>query len=156
MKPLSFRIMTDNDFTELKSWYGLDTHDAKALERFLEPPSPEWIAYVTANEKAHAWAVLNDGGMVAYIHQDDNGSNDANIAIAVKPGHFGQGIATAALTRFIKDHLSGKDRIFAHIEADNPASLRAFRKAGFRQITPGPDEDGLIAFCYETRQQSAS
>ena len=156
MTCLSFRLMTRDDIDELKTWYGLDTPDAKALERFLEPPSPEWIAYVMGDEKAHAWAVLKDGDMVAYIQQDDSGPNDANIAIAVKPGHFGQGIATAALTRFVKDHLSNKDRIFAHIEADNPASLRAFLKAGFRQITPGPDEDGLIAFCYKIRQQSAS
>jgi RimJ/RimL family protein N-acetyltransferase len=51
----------------------------------------------------------------------------------IAPGHWGQGYATEALTGLLAlARLAGHQRLFSRHAADNPASGRVLRKAGFR------------------------
>ena len=74
-----------------------------------------------------------DGGRIVGcvgLH-DDAGRIEVGYWIA--PPHWGQGYATEALTGLLAlARLAGHRRIFSRHAADNPASGRVLRKAGFR------------------------
>lgn len=144
MTPITFRLMTNEDLAELQNWYRLGTPQSAQLARYLEGPTPDWIAHVTTQDDANAWSVIMDGEMVAHIQCDDWEPNEAALSLAVKPSRFGQGIATAALSQFIAEKLSTRSKITVGVEPSNEAALRLVIRLGFQQTTPEPDAEGYL------------
>ena len=64
------------------------------------------------------------------LHED---GGQAEVGYWIAPTHWGRGIATEALTGLLAlARLAGHRRIVSRHAADNPASGRVLRKAGFR------------------------
>lgn len=55
------------------------------------------------------------------------------VSIALDGQQRGKGYGTAALKKFLREHTHAEDTTLAWVHKDNRASLRAFKKAGFRE-----------------------
>jgi RimJ/RimL family protein N-acetyltransferase len=73
-----------------------------------------------------------DGRIVGCVGLHEEGER-AEVGYWIAPTHWGRGYATEALTGLLAlARLVGHERIFSRHAADNPASGRVLRKAGFR------------------------
>jgi RimJ/RimL family protein N-acetyltransferase len=111
-------------------------------DRFPHPYTIEharaWIASVRGEEPPpRSLAIEVDGavaGGVGLVLGDDIARRAAEIGYWLARRHWGRGIATAAVARFVEWAMPafGLTRIFAAAFAENIASRRVLEKAGFR------------------------
>jgi RimJ/RimL family protein N-acetyltransferase len=141
------RKMTPSDFSSYENWYRGKAEESKRVARFYEGPTEAWRDYVTSSPDANAYAALDSQGvMVAHIQCDNWAPNDVTVSIVVNPDMWGSGTATSVLRQFIHQILKEKDKIIAHIDHGNIASLRVFEKLGFTKAAEQRADPSLVTY----------
>jgi ribosomal-protein-alanine N-acetyltransferase len=108
-----------------------------------------WVEH-RANE---AFAVEEDGRLVAIVSLQPSDPGEAEGAYWVRRSERGRGLATAALRLLTEAAWDrGLDRVWLEIYPDNPASFRVAQKCGFAD--EGVREDGMAV--YALRRPSPS
>lgn len=75
----------------------------------------------------------DDGGRIVGVCGLHEEGGEVEIGYWISPGHWGRGYATEAVRGMLSlARLAGHHRIVSRHAADNPASGRVLRKAGFR------------------------
>jgi RimJ/RimL family protein N-acetyltransferase len=89
---------------------------------------------VAAPPERQVFAVLVDGHVVGSAELKLHGASTGEIAYAVHPRMWGQGIATAAARELLRIGFSeyGRHRIFGTCDPRNVASAAVLRKIGMR------------------------
>ena len=132
-------------------------HDAEGLlavekETFTQSPySADEVIYLLTNGGQRAWLALDEGKVTAFVMAFPtytlHGRNWEVDLLAVQPAFQGHGIATELIKAAVKGaggHSLDTARALA--ATDNPASQRAFTKAGFT-----PEETLCYLLLYEIR-----
>jgi RimJ/RimL family protein N-acetyltransferase len=101
---------------------------------YREEHARAWIALVNDPYLPNLLVTLpDDGGRIigtCGLHAENA---EVGVGYWIAPGHWGQGYATEALRGLVSlARLAGHKRIVSRHAADNPASGRVLRKAGFR------------------------
>lgn len=142
---VTLRPATRDDADRLLAWR--NDPDAVRFSSTGALVSPEehraWIASRLAREQPRLWIGVEDGRSVGQVRLDVEGSVGV-VSIAVAPEHRGRGLAAELLQRMTELTAADPDvqRLVAHVNAANAASLRAFERAGFRQS--GRDDSGWL------------
>jgi ribosomal protein S18 acetylase RimI-like enzyme len=131
-----------------------DTEGLLAVERgtFAESPyNVDEVVHLLTNGEQRAWLAFDDGQVTGFVMAFPtctlHGHNWEIDLVAVQPASQGQGIATELIKAAVEGaggHSLDKARAVA--STDNPASQRAFTKAGFT-----PDETLCHLLLYEIR-----
>jgi len=131
-----------------------DTEGLLAVERgtFAESPyNVDEVVHLLTNGEQRAWLAFDDGQVTGFVMAFPtctlHGHNWEIDLVAVQPTSQGQGIATGLIKAAVEGaggHSLDKARAVA--STDNPASQRAFTKAGFT-----PDETLCHLLLYEIR-----
>jgi len=131
-----------------------DTEGLGAVERgtFAESPyNVDEVVHLLTNGEQRAWLAFDDGQVTGFVMAFPtctlHGHNWEIDLVAVQPTSQGQGIATGLIKAAVEGaggHSLDKARAVA--STDNPASQRAFTKAGFT-----PDETLCHLLLYEIR-----
>jgi RimJ/RimL family protein N-acetyltransferase len=104
-----------------------------------------WLANTLADSDRHLWVVERDGVPVATVRHDRVRRGRWEVSVTVAPQARGQGIAVDALAAAEQRLLELDPQVTAieaHVRPDNHASLRVFKRAGYRPA--GTDRDGLV------------
>ena len=103
---------------------------------YTDADADGWIAHVSGARVPTHWAIEVGGEAVGGIGFDPGKgihARGAHFGYWLGQDHWGQGIATAAATAFVR-HVEAQ-RLFARLEAPvfewNPASMRVLEKVGF-------------------------
>jgi RimJ/RimL family protein N-acetyltransferase len=127
----------------------LDT-EASQMAAF---PSRGWQAFlahwhdnVLGSESVRKQTVVVDGEVAGNVLSwEQEGRRVLGYWLA--RGYWGRGIASAALAEFAR--LETVRPLYAHVAAENPASIRVLEKTGFQRTSEaftGPD--GVVEFLY--------
>ncbi len=140
---LTFRLAREDDLPVIASFRNDPQVNRWMIRTHVEPEQlrSDWLDPV---EGDHSCIVERDGELVGLgllEAQDATGQpgkrqgTDAMIGYIVRPGHEGQGIATATARELVRAAFEdlGLRRVIAYAHADNPASLRVLEKAGTRR-----------------------
>ncbi len=96
-----------------------------------------WFDHQLASDAGPFWLAVDETETpVGHIRFDLSASKDANVHIAMGHGHRGRGhgplLLSLATERLFHQHRA--DRVHAYIKPENSASLKAFHRAGYRQV----------------------
>jgi RimJ/RimL family protein N-acetyltransferase len=90
-----------------------------------------WRSKILNNSSVRARAVVSCEGVVGNIVSwDDSGRR--LVGYWIGPEHWGQGIATAALSEFLREEPIRP--LCAYVAVENCRSIRVLQKCGFRQV----------------------
>ena len=132
---LSLRPATQQDWRCLWDW----RNDPATREAsFDTAPIPlqdhkRWLARKLEGGETRIFIVLDaDGRGIGYVRFDIREGN-AEISVSVDRGERGKGYGAAAIRHGCERLLATEaiERVIALVKGDNPASLAAFKKAGF-------------------------
>ena len=103
---------------------------------YTETAAASWIRYSMRQRPETNFAIASEAELVGGIGlglQTDVHRNTAEIGYWLGEGHWGQGIATAALRALTEYAFTELDlnRLFAYVFEWNPASTRVLEKAGY-------------------------
>lgn len=90
-------------------------------------------------------------GVLRYTFDTGNDQDTAMISIYLGQAHLGKGFGSCALNNgliWLKKNRDAIGQLHARIHRDNIASLRTFKKAGFKPVLSDNEPDG---FCLYTR-----
>lgn len=111
--------------------------DRAAIERWPAADLPQhWTVSEPDTGQRESWAIDYAGQLAgritlrAFAHNELHDRNMARMGIYLRPGLYGQGIGTAALTRFIAISPVGYLRL--DVASDNHRAIQCYRRAGFR------------------------
>lgn len=94
-----------------------------------------WLDSSLQNPKRILYIIEVDGKSAGQVRFDiDDGGKTVEISTSVSGGFQGKGIGSSSLRaadKILFENFPDIDKIFAHIKADNPASINAFLKAGY-------------------------
>jgi RimJ/RimL family protein N-acetyltransferase len=145
-EPLAFRPATDDDAEVLFRW----ANDPTTREASFDSSPIEWQRHVAwLNQKRSSPGCLL---LMAEIGSDAVGvvrfdiDGDATVSVTIAPEHRGQGLAARVIRGGCRE-LFARTRAraaVAWIKSGNSASLRAFERAGFRQVSDASSD----AACY--------
>jgi len=116
-------------------------NDAETRRRSFHPtPIPygdhvAWLEARLAAETSSLWIASDEQGPVGQVRLDVT-DGVAEVSLAVAPERRGQGLGTAMLREALAA-AAGQWRglrLRAQVFADNVASLRLFRRCGFREV----------------------
>jgi RimJ/RimL family protein N-acetyltransferase len=110
--------------------------DTRAIA--LEEHRP-WFERLLADATRRLWIVTADGEPAGYVRVDRRDERGV-VSVGLAPEWRGRGVGSAALAAIgarARAEL-GVDRLVAEIKRDNPGSLGAFRRAGFRLLEETP------------------
>jgi len=147
---LSWRSARMDDAVLLWRW----ANDAETRRRSFNPaPIPyadhlAWLDGRLASAATRLWIVSDEIGPVGQLRAD-LADGVAEISLAVAPERRGQGLGSAMLRQALSAVAAawGDVRLRARVFADNAASLRMFRRCGFREVdTEGAAGGGVIVF----------
>jgi len=131
---VTLRAATDADCEAVWRWNGAP--DVRARSRHPEPiPLDHHRAWYTARlaDPACRLSIVEVAGAAAGVIRIEPADGDAVVSIALAAEQRGRGIGRAAIAAacaaYRADHPAA--RLVAWIDADNPASARAFAAAGF-------------------------
>lgn len=129
---VSLRAVSEDDLQTLYE-YQLDPESV----RMAAFPSRDWDAHMAhwhrllADESLTAAAVLMDGAVAGdVVSWEEDGQREVGYWIG--RAYWGKGIATAALSQFLKDWHSPP--LHAHVAKHNLGSLRVLEKCGFTVV----------------------
>jgi RimJ/RimL family protein N-acetyltransferase len=105
----------------------------------------EWLAQRLRDSAPRLWIAEEDGVAVGQVRLDVDG-DAGTVSIAVAAGERGRGVGTAILeaAQAIVPATAALSRLRALVHPDNSASLRVFKRAGFRRM-PAADA-GFVVF----------
>jgi UDP-2,4-diacetamido-2,4,6-trideoxy-beta-L-altropyranose hydrolase len=133
---LSLRPATSGDEALLLGWrndpeavrLSVTGHDVTPAEHAV------WLARCLGDPGTRLWIAEEGGTPVGQVRVDVE-DGIGTVSIAIGPGRRGHGLGSAALRAMVveveRDHIARTLRALVHPE--NPASLRAFERAGFHQ-----------------------
>lgn len=117
------------------------------------PYSPEELSARLARPEQRVWLAETEGGIVGFLSGFETfglgGPRLEADLLGVHPDWRGRGIATALLLA-MRGQADGRHRIRGIVNLHNPASARAFARAGFT-----PSEDPCDLLLYRIRGRSA-
>ena len=136
---LLIRHVTKNDFELLWSWVN---DPIVRKNSFNSEPIPfsthiEWCKRKIKDPLCTMYLFYTlDNIPISHVRFEQDRKNSAIISITVSPSQRGRGFGTKSIRqaceRFLK--VTSVNDINAYIKADNKASIRAFKKAGFSFI----------------------
>jgi RimJ/RimL family protein N-acetyltransferase len=101
-----------------------------------------WFARVMRNEHVAIFVAEERGAPVGQVRLERTGTDDAEVHIVVAPGARGRGLASELLGGAAREAARGGiERLSARVLETNGASLRAFARAGFREVARA---DGVV------------
>ena len=137
------RLMQKNPGEEFRGRRALRTHSWLALDAHDEP-----VAKVVGDVYDRWTRYLGEGPGGPLIDGSEAGPA-MGLAYVVDPARWGQGYGTAALRAVLASPEVADVRLFvAGIDADNVASSRCARSAGFAVEDPEPDWEGTVYFLH--------
>ena len=125
-------------------------------DRFPHPytldDAHEWIAFARGRDPERNFAITVDDlpvGTIGVELQDDVERCSAEVGYWLGESHWGRGIATVALSGFTRFAFEAYDleRLFAPVDASNPASRRVLEKAGYQlegRMRRSVIKDGIV------------
>jgi len=97
----------------------------------------QWFDRKLKDHNTAIYVACHIGNKIGSI-RFENKAETVNISVMLNPTYLGKGfgskIIKLGVERFIKDR-SPKKHLIAEIKADNIASINAFKKAGFKEVT---------------------
>ena len=132
---ISLRPATHNDCRQLWDWRNEATTRAASFDSTPIPyqDHESWFSRKITAEFSGIFIVIDSGAcQVGYVRFNVE-ANEAEISISIDNAHRGKGYGTSAI-RQASDNvlaLNSIDQVIAYIKEDNPASISAFRAAGF-------------------------
>ncbi len=150
MNGLRLRPVTPDDARQLFVWANdPDTRQQSlSTDEIVWADHLHWLESKLADPRCTFYLVEQDGtpiGQVRFDREQDGGDSIAVISISLDPALRGRGLGTAAIGAAVaqlqKD--APASVIHAYIKESNPASLRAFHKAGFRDLRGSPRQEVL-------------
>lgn len=133
---LALRPLTLDDTAAVHEWARLpESCRYQAWGPNTYEQTQEYVrAVVAAPPDRQVFGVLVDGEVVGSAELRLHGASTAEIAYAVHPRRWGQGIATAAARELLRMGFSehGRHRIFGTCDPRNLASAAVLRKIGMR------------------------
>lgn len=147
-----FRPITPTDIRTLHHWRNLPH-----VSQWWDPPHPtlaeahdEYTAYMRPAYHVAAFIIVADGDDIGYIQSWRVAAfpdykpfvplDDREMGIDVfigDPSRLHQGIGTAAIRQFLRDHIFADPAVPACVIdplPENAAAIRAYEKAGFRHV----------------------
>jgi RimJ/RimL family protein N-acetyltransferase len=119
------------------------------LARRIEPPTQEWLHYVTTMPGVYAWLIYHAMTPVGQVQLDTTPEHRGTIAFAVNPALRQRGYGTAILRALLtRPEAARLHQIDAAVEPDNTASRRCLVMAGFVLLSDCPDDDGFLHYIY--------
>jgi RimJ/RimL family protein N-acetyltransferase len=93
-----------------------------------------WLERKLADPRCRFYIAETDGRPIGQVRFDREDDDSAVISISIDPDHRGRGLGTAAIRAAIARLQQDAPVTVVHalIKKTNPASLRAFHNAGFR------------------------
>lgn len=104
----------------------------------------QWLQDVLVDPNRTLLVAVREGQAIGTVRFDLDGS-DAEVSVTVSPEHRGVGVGTEILRLGTEQALLTCDRVVAHIKTSNTASVRAFQKAGYREVIRTETEVTLYA-----------
>jgi RimJ/RimL family protein N-acetyltransferase len=96
------------------------------------PDHQRWLQRKLADRSCRLFIVLDDGRPIGQVRLEQSSGTEAEIHVSLDAAARGAGRGTAAVKAACDIAAgAGVTRVVAHVKPDNPASLRAFEKAGF-------------------------
>jgi RimJ/RimL family protein N-acetyltransferase len=144
--PIALRPATADDARLLLDWR--NDPDARAASFDQEEIDLEqhrkWLAGRLADPACALFVVEREGIPAGSVRLEREGSDSAEIHVAIAPEARGGGLATAALREAAEraGELLGAAVVRARVKPGNEASLGAFRAAGFER--EGEEEGGVV------------
>jgi len=143
---LILRAATESDSDRLLGWR--NDPDAITFSISRRPVGrtehQRWLAWRLAEPAARLWIAEQAGHPVGQVRVDVE-DGVGTVSIAVAPEHRGRGLGTAILEALNAE--AGRDgairRLRALVHPENPASLRAFTRAGY-QARQNPEHGFLV------------
>ncbi|MEH1016177.1 GNAT family N-acetyltransferase [Micromonospora sp. CPCC 206060] len=133
---LTLRPLTLGDTAAVHEWARLpESCRYQAWGPNTYEQTQEYVrAAVTAPPDRQVFAVLVDGDVLGSAELRLHGASTAEIAYAVHPRRWGQGIATAAARELVRVGFRerGRHRIFGTCDPRNLASAAVLRRVGMR------------------------
>jgi RimJ/RimL family protein N-acetyltransferase len=137
MKELSLRPATIDDAALLFDWRNDSAVRASAFDQslFSFDVHRAWLKSKLECRDCMIWILESDGEPLGQIRYDRVGTC-AEIDIAVSETQRGKGLGSKLLQMSADKacHRLGVDRLVGIVKDENPASCRAFEKAGFQRI----------------------
>ena len=145
MAELTFHLLDESELLLLDTWF----QDVE-LRRRMQPPTLQWFGYITKAPGCYAWMVYEGDTALGQLQLDTYEDNTGSVGFAVNPQLRNQGYGKKILRVFLRrPEVTRLEQLEARIEADNPASIRCFQQAAFRQAGSEPDSEGFLRFTYQ-------
>lgn len=134
--PIALRLATQDDCRRLWEWRNeRETREASSNTQLIPfEDHLRWFSRKIQAEDTRMLIIVDpDGRDVGYVRFDTYG-NEAEISVSVDQSQRGKGYGVAAI-RLASDRLLSEGRagrIVARVKTDNPASIAAFGRAGYR------------------------
>lgn len=133
---IRLRLANQGDCENVYAWRNHPDTRKAALDKsaFSLESHRKWFAGILNDTKRFLLIAESETGAVG-VAVIDASSEHAWISVYLKPGLYGQGLGTSLLleaTRWMRANHPETCELYAHIVTDNPASIRAFEKAGYQ------------------------
>jgi UDP-2,4-diacetamido-2,4,6-trideoxy-beta-L-altropyranose hydrolase len=134
---VTLRRVRSDDAELIREWRNDD--DAVRFSVNGRRVSPDeharWFAEQVQNSERLFWIAEEHGNPVGQVRVDVR-EREGTVSIVVAPGQRGRGIGTSILRALHSEmaHHPDVDTLVALTHQDNAASLRAFERAGFRDL----------------------
>jgi UDP-2,4-diacetamido-2,4,6-trideoxy-beta-L-altropyranose hydrolase len=142
---VTLRPATDRDAGLLIEW----RNDPDAIRfsvtgRGVTPDEHRhWLSARLADPSTRLWIAEQGGTPVGQVRVD-MAAGTGTVSVGIAPAHRGRGIGSAVLQAMVIEieRETVARELRAIVNADNPASIRAFERAGFHR--GGRDEPGFL------------
>jgi len=134
---LIFRDVRPKD--SLLIWQWRNDEVTRKMSRLIEKVSwddhERWLATSLANSQRILWFVQDQDLNIGVVRFDLSGKETAEISVNLNPEHrrkgYGSMVIGQASNMFLEEYSDQVQKISASIRRENPASMRAFLKAGY-------------------------
>jgi RimJ/RimL family protein N-acetyltransferase len=117
--------------------------------RWLGAPTQEWLDYVLTTRNSLTWMVLDGARPVGHVQVDllEDDPSQAQVSLVIAPDARRRGYARRILAALpgvpAHDHI---ERYYGFVHHDNAASRAMLDACGWRQLSPAPDDQGMLEY----------
>lgn len=101
-----------------------------------------WLERRLADPRSELYIAESAGAAVGQVRLDREDDSTAVVSVTVAPEARGRGLAAPMLRALASATQLGVRRLRAEVKPDNASSLRAFARAGYREL--GRDERSVV------------
>lgn len=151
MDSLRLRVATKDDEELLWNWANdpFVRRNSFSTARITYVEHAKWFRGKVASTDTHLWILEQRGVPIGQIRLDRTGDTSAMVSLSVAESYRGKGIGSTLLkmtsTKALQEH--GISILEGKIILSNKASIRAFEKAGFKEVGRG-ELDGRLYSVY--------